>query len=137
MKKAKILNLEEFLIQRGLEYAVVIGPQWESEEVKGKSSEDRFYVLNSAIEQIHYVRSVWRTGEFSSAVQTAMDEHDRHETKVYYSHDMDSVKRSILAEGIKAYSAYVIKQKRIHGEDIETDFMSKEFKKIIEAYGSN
>jgi len=136
MKKVNILNLEQFLEARGLEYMMVIGPQWESEEAKGKISEDRFYVLDSSLEKRHYVRSVWRKGEFSSSVQSAIDEFDRHETKMSYSHDIDAVKKMIFAEGEKAYNAYVIKQKRTHGDNVKTDKMSTKFKKLIKEYGN-
>jgi hypothetical protein len=136
MKKVKILNLEQFLQNRGLEYMVVIGPQWENEDAKGKQSEDRFYILDSALEQNHYVRSVWRKGEFSSAVQSALDEFDRHETKMSYSHDIDLVKKKIFAEGEKAYNAYIIKQKREHGDNLKSDKTSAKFKKLIKEYGN-
>lgn len=134
MKKVKILNLEEFLIRRGLEYPVVIGPRWE-EDTKGKPSDDRFYVLNSAAEQVQYIRSVWRKGEFSSGVQSAIDEYDRHEINIRYSHDMDSVKKSILLEGLKAYRAYVIREKRTHGDNVTSTKLSDNFKKLIKTLG--
>ena len=136
MKKVKILNLEQFLEARGLEYMVVVGPQWENEDAKGKQSEDRFYILDSSLDQKHYVRSVWRKGEFSSAVQSAIDEFDRHETKMSYSHDIDTVKKEIFAMGVKAYNAYVIKQKRNSGDNITTPKMSTKFKKLNKEYGN-
>jgi len=126
----KIQNLEQFLESRGLEYMVVVGPQWKNEEAKGKPSEDRFYVLDSSLDQKHYVRSVWRKGTFSSAVENAIDEFDRHETKVIYSHDLNAVKKQILAEGEKAYGAYVIRQKRID-ENVKSDKVSKDFTKKL------
>lgn len=137
MKKVNILNLEQFLENRGIEYMMVIGPQWESEETTGKPSEDRFYVLDSSLEKKHYVRSVWRKGEFSSSVQSALDEFDRHETKMSYSHDIDTVKQTIFSEGEKAYNAFVIREKREHGENITTNKVSTKFKKLIKKYGNS
>lgn len=128
----KIQNLEQFLEARGLNYKVVIGPRWENEGAEGKQSEDRFYIINSALEQKKSVRGVWKKGEFSPAVEKALKEFDLHETKMIYSHDIDSVKRAILAEGEKAYNAYVIRQKRMTEDEKTTSSkLSKEFSKMI------
>lgn len=126
----KIQNLEQFLQVRGLNYKVVVGPRWEGEDAKGKISEDRFYIINSALETKKNVRSVWKKGEFSPTVVKILKEFDLHETKMIYSHDLDAVKKQILAEGEKAYNAYVIRQKRID-ENVKADKLTTKFKKLI------
>ena len=126
----KILNLEQFLQQRGLNYKVVIGPRWESKDADGKISEDRFYIIDSSLETKKTVRSVWKKGEWSAAVSKALDEFDLHETKIIYSHDLDAVKKQILAEGEKAYNAYVIRQKRMD-ENVTSEKLSTSFKKLL------
>jgi len=125
----EIQNLEQFLQQRGLNYKVVVGPRWEDNS-NGKLSEDRFYVINSALETLKTVRSVWKKGEWSSAVSNALEEFDVHETKMIYSHDLNSVKKGILAEGEKAYNAYVIRQKRVD-ENVTSEKLSTSFKKLL------
>ena len=125
----KILNLEQFLQQRGLNYKVVVGPRWKDNS-DGKISEDRFYIINSALETKKTVRSVWTKGEWSAAVSKAIDEFDIHETKMIYSHDLDEVKKSIFAEGEKAYNAYVIRQKRVD-ENVTSEKLSTSFKKLL------
>ena len=126
----EIQNLEQFLEARGLNYKIVIGPRWESEAAEGKLSEDRFHVINSSLETKKTVRSVWKKGEWSAAVSKALVEFDIHETKIIYSHDLKVVKKQILSEGEKAYSAYVIRQKRIDG-NVEVDDNSKKFEKLL------
>jgi len=125
----EIQNLEQFLQQRGLNYKVVVGPRWEDNS-NGKLSEDRFYVINSALETLKTVRSVWKKGEWSAAVSNALEEFDIHEIKMIYSHDFNAVKKAILAEGEKAYNAYVIRQKRID-DNVTSDKLSTSFKKTL------
>jgi hypothetical protein len=126
----KIQNLEQFLTARGLNYKVVVGPRHASEDADGKPSEDRFYIINSSLETVKSVRSVWKKGEWSSYVTKAIEAFDLHETKMTYSHDLKAAKQTILAEGEKAYNAYVIRQQRID-KNTKADKVSKEFSKII------
>lgn len=121
-------NLEQFLQVRGLNYKVIVGPRWKDKEV-GKPSEDRFYIINSVLETKKNIRSVWKKGKFSPSVEIALKEFDLHETKMIYSHDLKEVQKSILAEGEKAYKAYMMRDER-KGED-KMDKLSKDFDKMI------
>ena len=125
----KTKNLEQFLQDRGLNYKVVVGPRWNSNEVKGKPSEDRFYIINSSLEEIKTVRSVWVKGKFSTSVDKALKEFDLHETGIMYTHDFQEVRKTIFAEGEKAYNVYMLRDDR-KGEE-KMDKMSKNFEKMI------
>jgi len=131
----KILNLEQFLKDRGLNYKVVVGPRWENDDAKGSASDDEFYIINSALKQIKKTDKVWNRKKFSLTVINILKEHDIHETTMIYTHDLDEAKKTIFAQGQKAYNAYVIRQKRSHGDDVKTDSESSSFKKLVTKYG--
>jgi len=125
----KTKNLEQFLQGRGLNYKAIVGPRWKNDEAKGKPSEDRFYIINSSLEEKKSVRSVWTKGKFTPAVEKALNEFDLHETKVMYSHDYEEIRKAIFAEGEKAYNAYMLRDDR-KGEE-KMDKVSKDFEKMI------
>ena len=123
----KILNLEQFLAKRGLNHKVIVGTRFAGDR-KGKPSQDRFYIINSSLEEIKAVKKVWTKGVHTKAVMDALGKYDIHETKTIFTETIEEAMGHIFAEGKNAYSAYL---NRYKDEEVETDKVSKKFMKLF------